>query len=170
MRIAIIQLSDLHIASADDYIVKNAVAVARSCKAVVNTCNKAVVVVTGDIIDKGKVDNYAVAKQFFDTLKTELLKEASLQSFDYVFVPGNHDLDFCLTDDIRPVILNAIKDRDVVSEDQIVNTCLAPQNKFWEFVTEMEGVDRKPCVSYSKSIELSEHCNLQYFVKNLKTV
>lgn len=166
MRMAIIQLSDLHIASADDYIVKNAVAVARSCKAVVNTCDKAVVVVTGDIIDKGKVDNYAVAKQFFDTLKTELLKEASLQSFDYVFVPGNHDLDFGLKDDIRPVILNAIKDRDVVSEEQFVNTCLAPQNKFWEFVTEMEGVDRKPCVSYSKSIELSEHCNLVFHCYN----
>lgn len=101
MKVAIIQFSDLHISSAEDFIVKNAVSVAHGCKAIVNTCDRVIVVVTGDIIDKGNVNNYNVAKLFFNTIETELKKEVALYSFDYVFVPGNHDLDFN-TKDKRP--------------------------------------------------------------------
>lgn len=115
MKVAIIQLSDLHITSADDFIVKNAAVVARSFKSIINTCNKVVVLVTGDIIDKGNVANYAHAKKFFDDVKTELLKEATLDSYDYVIVPGNHDLDFSQNDSIRPVILKEVKERDFPS-------------------------------------------------------
>ena len=82
MRIGIIQMSDLHITSADDFIVKNAAAVARSCKSIVNTCNKVVVVVSGDIIDRGKVANYSVAEKFFNDFRglQKRNKSVSLQA------------------------------------------------------------------------------------------
>lgn len=166
MKIAIVQLSDLHITSGDDFIVKNAAAVARSFKAIVNTCSKVVVVVTGDVIDRGNIDNYAYAKQFFNDLKTELLKEASLDSFDFVIVPGNHDLDFSSKDDVRPVILNSIKDRDEVGEEQFVDICLAPQKSFWQFVSEMEGHEVKPCVSYTRTIKLDDRCDIIFHCYN----
>lgn len=166
MRVAIVQLSDLHITSADDFIVKEAVAIARSFKSIVNTCNKVVVVVTGDIIDKGNVVNYAFAKKFFDDMKSELLKEAVLDSYDYVFVPGNHDVDFSLNDSVRPVILKEVKDRDSIEEKQFLDICLAPQQSFWRFVSDMEGISVLPFVSNKKVISLDEKSNLVFLCYN----
>ena len=166
MRIGIIQMSDLHIMSADDFIVKNAVTVARSCKSIVNTCNKVVVVVSGDVIDRGKVANYDVAEKFFDDFKTELLKEAVLESYDYVFVPGNHDIDFDLDKQVRPVIIEKILNRDVVEEEMFVQICLRPQEAFWKFVSKMNGSPILPCVSYSKPIVVNDRCNLIFHCYN----
>lgn len=166
MKTAIVQFSDLHITSADDYIVKNAVKVARSFKAIINTCSKVIVVVTGDVIDKGKVENYANAKQFFDSIKNELLKEATLQSFDYVFVPGNHDLDFSKESKLRPLVIKEVQDKDIIEQEEYINTCLAPQERFWEFVSEMENEERKPCVAYSKSINIDKDCNIVFHCYN----
>lgn len=166
MKTAIIQLSDLHITSAEDFIVKEAAAVARSIKAIVNTCSKVIVVVTGDVIDKGKTDNYVCAKQFFDDFKAELLKEVMLDTYEYVFVPGNHDVDFNTPDEVRPVILKEVKDRDSIEEKQFVDICLAPQQKFWEFVSAMEGQTVSPCISYSKTIALDDSMNLIFHCYN----
>ena len=166
MKVAIVQFSDLHITSADDYIVKNAATVARSFKAIVNTCSKVIIVVTGDIIDKGKVENFAFAKQFFDSIKTELYKEATLQSFDFVFVPGNHDLDFSNESQLRPLVLKEIQNKDVIEQEEYVNTCLAPQKQFWKFVSEMENEERKPCVAYTKFISLDKDCKIIFHCYN----
>jgi len=166
MKVAIIQLSDLHITSADDFIVKNSAAVARSFKSIINTCNKVVVLVTGDIIDKGNVANYAHAKKFFDNVKTELLKEATLDSYDYVIVPGNHDLDFSQNDSIRPVILKEVKERDSIEESQFIDICLAPQQRFWDFVSEMDNAKYLPCVSYKKTVSLDDGVNLIFHCYN----
>lgn len=166
MRIGIIQMSDLHITSSGDFIVKNAAAVARSCKSIVNTCNKVVVVVSGDIIDRGKVANYCVAEKFFNDFKAELQKEAALESYDYVFVPGNHDIDFSLYDPVRPVIIDTIKNRDIVEEEQFIQICLKPQEAFWNFVAKMNGIPFSPWVSYSKAISVNDRCNLIFHCYN----
>jgi len=166
MRIGIIQMSDLHISSADDFIIKNAIAIAHSCKSIINTCNKVVVVVSGDIIDKGKVANYSLAEKFFNDLKTELQKEASLDGFDYVFVPGNHDINFNIDDPVRPVIIDTIKNRDVVEEEDFIRICLKPQKDFWDFVAKLNGFPISPCVSYSKTIAVNDRCNLIFHCYN----
>lgn len=166
MRIGIVQMSDLHITSADDYIVKNAAAVARSCKSIINTCNKVVIVVSGDIIDKGVVSNYAVAEKFFDDFKSELLKEAVLESYEYVFVPGNHDIDFDLDKQVRPLVVEKIQNRDVVEEEMLVQVCLKPQEKFWDFVSKMNETPLLPCVSYTKQLQINESSNLIFHCYN----
>jgi UDP-2,3-diacylglucosamine pyrophosphatase LpxH len=152
--------------SADDYIVKNAETIAHSCKSIINTCNKVVVVVSGDIIDKGKVVNYDIAKKFFNDFKIELQKEAVLESYEYVFVPGNHDIDFTLDNQVRPVIIDKIQNRDVVEEEMFVQICLKPQEAFWEFVSEMNASLFSPCVSYPKSVVVNERCNLVFHCYN----
>lgn len=64
MKVAIIQMSDLHISSDKDYIIDNARKLARSVSSVLNTCQKVALVITGDIIDKGNVMMYQHAKRF----------------------------------------------------------------------------------------------------------
>ena len=166
MRIGIIQMSDLHITSASDYIVQNVVGVARACKSIINTCDKVVVVVTGDIIDRGQVANYAIAEQFFNSFKSELQKEAELESYDYVFVPGNHDIDFSLDRYIRPLVIEKIKNSDVVQEEEMIQVCLQPQKNFWDFASKMNSTQLLPCVSYSKRIEMSNKSNLIFHCYN----
>lgn len=166
MRLGIIQMSDLHISSADDYVIQNVVAIARSCKSIVNTCKKVVLVVSGDIVDKGMVANYAIAEQFFKSFKSELQKEAILESYDYVFVPGNHDLDFSVDNQVRPVIIEKIQKRDMVEEEAFIQICLNPQQAFWNFVSKMSDSPIMPCVSYSKQIKLNENCNLIFHCYN----
>ena len=65
MKIAIIQMSDLHITSDKDFIVQESTTLARAIASKINSCDKVVVVVTGDIIDKGNVSNYEHAKTMF---------------------------------------------------------------------------------------------------------
>lgn len=68
MKVAIIQMSDL--ASEEDYIVKEVRTLARSIVAKVNCCNKVIVVLTGDIIDKGNVSNYEYANTMLENFKS----------------------------------------------------------------------------------------------------
>lgn len=59
-------MSDLHITSSEDYNVKTVENVAHGCKSIINTCNKFEVIVSGNIIDKGKTENYSIAEKFFN--------------------------------------------------------------------------------------------------------
>ena len=118
MKVAIIQMSDLHIASEEDYIVKKARKLARSIAAKVNCCNKVIVVLTGDIIDKGNVSNYKYAKTMLENFKSEIQKEAQLESWNYIIVPGNHDLDFNMDVPYRDMAMEKVLSTGVVSRKE----------------------------------------------------
>lgn len=75
MKLAVIQMSDLHITSENDYIVKHARTLARAASQILNQCNFVVPVVTGDIVDRGNVSNYQWAKRMFEDFHDEIRKE-----------------------------------------------------------------------------------------------
>lgn len=166
MRIGIIQMSDLHISSASDFIVENVKNIVRSCKSVVNTCNKLVVVVSGDIIDKGNVGNYTIAEQFFNSFKDGLYREAKLDDFTYVLVPGNHDIDFSVNNELRSLVVDKLQKRDTVEEERFIEECLKSQEAFWNFFSRMNSELRSPCISYSKSVYVNDRCNLVFHCYN----
>ena len=130
MKVAIIQMSDLHITSDKDYIISNARKLARSVSPVLNNCQKVALVITGDIIDKGNVIMYQQAKRFLTDFKDEIQKEAKLLDWQYVIVPGNHDLDFNMRVPMRPLILKDCIGNGVVSEPEYVQEALKPQKEF----------------------------------------
>ena len=53
MKIAILQLSDIHIDSDTNFIFQHKEDFFRSCKHVINECSKLIVVITGDIAYHG---------------------------------------------------------------------------------------------------------------------
>ena len=57
------------------YIVKSSRTLARASAQILNECDKAVFVVTGDIVDKGNVSNYQWAKKMFKDFQDEIEKE-----------------------------------------------------------------------------------------------
>lgn len=52
MKIAIIQLSDIHLSSSGDWIVNRTKNFVAASKCVTNECQKVIVVIAGDILDK----------------------------------------------------------------------------------------------------------------------
>ena len=166
MKVAIIQMSDLHIASADDKIVKNAAILARSVSAIINTCQKLVVVLTGDIIDKGQTDNYAYAKQMFADFRTEVEKEATLESWEYVIVPGNHDVDFKMPSDIRNLVVEKCISTGVVDLEAYRLELLKPQEKFWKFYSDLTGATITAQISFKRTVKVNDQTNFEFHCYN----
>lgn len=63
MKIAILQLSDIHIDSDTNFIFQHKEDFFRSCKHVINECSKLIVVITGDIAYHGSQHEYNVSIQ-----------------------------------------------------------------------------------------------------------
>lgn len=165
MKLAIIQFSDLHIKSAGTYSDDFATRIAFACKEITNTCDKVAVVITGDIVDKGNINNYSIAENFLTKLKEQISREnETIKSFDYVIVPGNHDLDFSKPYKLRDRIVSPIAEDDF-DDSQTLETLLEPQNEFWKFAEKlMGGVSYK--VSYSKTINLDNDMSVIFHAYN----
>lgn len=90
--LCVVHLSDFHFRdTAPDDLNMRAKDIASS---VVNKCkaHHVLILITGDISNSGQLDEYVVAEQFFDLIKTEL--EAKSEFVVHLMVvPGNHDID-----------------------------------------------------------------------------
>lgn len=101
MKVAIIQLSDIHFSNEKDLICSRHEAFCRSCKYLINECSKVIFVISGDIANYGTEEQYNIAYQWLKECENFWKKESRiLQSFDYVIVPGNHD---CMLSDSNPI-------------------------------------------------------------------
>lgn len=90
--LCVVHLSDFHFRdTAPDDLIIRAKDIASS---VVNKCKArhVLILITGDISNSGQLDEYVVAEQFFNSIKTELeLKNEFI--IHLMIVPGNHDID-----------------------------------------------------------------------------
>lgn len=155
MKVALIHLSDLHIKSSEDFLVRNVKHFASACAPVVNACEKVIVAVTGDVVDRGQVANYAIGKDFFKELEKLIHQENAGCTFDYMFVPGNHDLDYDHdpNKNLRQAFVQWAAQKDDVNAD-VIASCLTPQTEFWKFYSEMSGEEIPACAAHEKKIIL----------------
>ena len=61
MKVALIQLSDIHFSSNRDLICSRQEAFCRSCKYLINECSKVIFVISGDIANYGTEEQYNIA-------------------------------------------------------------------------------------------------------------
>lgn len=90
--LCVVHLSDFHFwKTAPDDLIIRAKDIASS---VVNKCKSrhVLILITGDISNSGQLDEYVVAEQFFNSIKTELELKNELITH-LMIVPGNHDID-----------------------------------------------------------------------------
>lgn len=166
MKLAIIQMSDLHISSEDDFIVKNTRMLARTATQILNECDKAVFVITGDIVNKGNVANYTWAKTMLENFKIEIEKESKISNWDYVMVPGNHDLDFSMDVPFREMVVKQTLDQGVITRKEHIDEVLKPQEAFWKFYSEMTNLEYSNRISYEKTICLNQQSSLVFHCYN----
>ena len=85
MKIAILQLSDIHIDSDTNFIFQHKEDFFRSCKHVINECSKLIVVITGDIAYHGSQHEYNLAYKWLKECEKNWKSEADyLNSIEYV--------------------------------------------------------------------------------------
>lgn len=166
MKLAIVQMSDLHITSENDYIVKSSITLARASAQILNECDKAVFVVTGDIVDKGNVSNYQWAKKMFKDFQDEIEKEAKIANWDYIIVPGNHDLDFSMDVPFRNMVIKDTLEHGAISRKEFEDEALKPQDAFWKFYSELTSCEYSNRISYEKKISINQHSSLVFHCYN----
>lgn len=167
MKTAILHLSDLHISSEDDYIVANSNLISKGVRYYINECDRCIIVITGDVIDKGQITSYGIAKKFLLSLKDQLSAENNI-NVDFVVVPGNHDIDFSLPQKLRNMsVENLVKLDSLGNEnEELIESVLLPQKAFWDFYSDLIGEQISGNVSFSKSFPLNEEGNIIFHCYN----
>ena len=139
-----------------------------------------VIVTTGDIAFSGTEVQYLVAMEFLDGIRKLLSESWAGSSKDgavpihFVLVPGNHDCDFSVGGEVRPILIESVLgDTSKARVTDIVEACTGVQGSFFEFLAAMEGseeriashpdYDSRLCYEYSFS---SENSNIRFLCYN----
>jgi hypothetical protein len=135
MRLLLIQLSDLHIRSENDFVLKRAEQIAAAIKSTNYRPDLCVFVISGDIAYSGEEGQYLLALDLLALieryLKQEFLAEAELR---YVVVPGNHDCLLAGSHQVRNLVLDSPDVRRPEPPDsEIVSMCTSVQANAFQF-------------------------------------
>jgi len=168
MKIAIIQLSDIHFSSEKDWIVSKAKHFIAASKGVVNECQKVVFVISGDVANTGQVKEYQAFLKFLRTLEAGLRVENDLLgNFEYIVVPGNHD---CYLPEgenaVRNALIPTVRDKDEIDEVEILNVFLSAQKNYWDFYNQITGDASAPFVSKSRIVSVDDGFSLEFHMYN----
>lgn len=144
MSAIIIHLSDIHIKSDKDPILKRAPEIARATFAALPNASAVLIVVSGDIAFSGQKDEYDAALTFFEHLRTEIQREQSVP-VHFIPCPGNHDCDFSKDDSTRKIVLGAIQTKGGAGVDEsVIETCVRVQEEYFSFEKKITvGIERQ---------------------------
>ena len=167
MKVAIIQISDIHLSGARDFIVSRLKLVAKSAKAITDSCDKIIVAVAGDIANKGKKEEYDAAYSFFKQLEKELVQNNdNVTGVEYVLAPGNHDCSLSEDEPVRDALIaSVLKNTEQVS-DEISTILLQPQDNYWNFYKELTGREAKNRISHEVRFNIDEDHAITFLCYN----
>ena len=133
-KLLIIHLSDIHISSADDAILKRPKDLARAAFSQLPQVDKVLIAISGDIAWSGKSAQYELAANFIDEFTSALQNEAQHLSIDVVVCPGNHDVDFSEHDEVREAVLTKVRSSGAKDVSQkLIDAATAAQENFFTF-------------------------------------
>ncbi len=133
MEIGIIHLTDLHITK-DTNLSDKINSLCQAIKNDLSAINKRYLVISGDITNIGRKEEYENAEKIILKIKTEL------QISKIIVVPGNHDCNFDNDTQLRRNTIST-PDYDVLGEDgSIISTSLGVQKDFWEFYIKLNNL------------------------------
>lgn len=129
MNIGIIHLTDLHLSSSLNIKINDII---KAVRPDFNNIELIFIVISGDIVDRGK--GFASAESVLKQLRLGLERFFTNKPIRFVIVPGNHDCVFDKESQLRNfVIENIHKSEFSKGDNSIINTCLEVQNDFWNF-------------------------------------
>ncbi len=139
MTAVVLHLSDIHIKSDSDPILKKGKDIAACVFSSLPCASHVFIAVSGDIAFSGKEQQYAYANHFFKDIENTIRAECSCP-VSFIVVPGNHDCDFEKNTGVREIVVNSLEQQDSPQVDAaIVETCTSIQNNFFQFRNELEN-------------------------------
>lgn len=94
MRIMILHLSDMHFCGEVSFSEKNIQSIIRALNRSSSGIEHVLVIISGDLAYSGKKKQYDQVKIFLDSLEVSLRNRYAMKQFDFILVPGNHDVDY----------------------------------------------------------------------------
>jgi hypothetical protein len=137
MTAVVLHLSDIHIRSSKDLILKRAKSIAACTYAHLPEATHAFIVISGDIAYDGTTEQYELAEAFLNEIAADMGNQKK-RPMHFVMCPGNHDCDFSLNTQVRQLTLEALatKEGDAIDES-VVGACTAVQKPFFEFARKL---------------------------------
>ena len=146
MKIAFIHLSDIHIGSKRDY---DRLSFDRRMDflndQIMANIDDVILLITGDIANDGKYDNYKIFGKIIDSLKSEV-KERFNIDLKTIAVPGNHDLEFTKEE------LEALKETKTYDLDYDLDYP-REKNRQQQYINFCNSYSI-PCVDYVKNYQI----------------
>lgn len=171
MKVALLQLSDIHLKSNNDLVIKQQEHFYRSCKSLINECTKLIVIITGDVAFSGSQEEYEIAYNWLKECEASWKKEAQfLNSIEYVIVPGNHDCNFSTPSDIRDLTINAVSKQDSIDSKEFCQACLSVQTNFWTFYGKLREENLSPRISWKHEVLLKQNLAIEFNCYNTATL
>lgn len=141
MTAVVLHLSDIHIDCDTDPILTMAEDVARCAFASLPSASHVFVVVSGDIANSGKAEQYLLAELFLKEVKSCLAREKEVP-ISFILAPGNHDCDFEKDTGTRKAVIRSMEGvgSDHV-DDSMVETCTSIQEGFFTFSKKLQSLN-----------------------------
>lgn len=138
MQVVLLHLSDIHIKTSNDPILKKGKDIAASIYSSLPSASHVFIVISGDVAFSGENFQYDLATDFLKEIQAEIQKETS-NPVSFVVTPGNHDCDFGLNTGARKILVKSIEGSDSLEIDSsIIDTCTSIQKSFFEFRKTLE--------------------------------
>ncbi|MHB9102250.1 MAG: metallophosphoesterase family protein [Sulfuricella sp.] len=145
MKLLLVHLSDIHIKSDGDFILKRADQISRALTNLEDGIEGCIVVLTGDVAYSGQPGEYALAERFLIQLRACLIKTVGVADVPIVIVPGNHDCDFSTENQVRDILIGTVTKGAVTKgavtkiSDELVRQSILVQSHYWQFVSRIKG-------------------------------
>jgi len=101
MNVGILHLSDIHIENAKDWICDKGEKIAKAVLGTWQPLDIIFIVVSGDVANKGRPDQYKVAHDFLVSIKNYIHHQQANVEVVFIVAPGNHDCDFPEDGDLK---------------------------------------------------------------------
>ena len=135
----LIHLTDAHIVAADSVVVPRANSIAAAALSEVMEIDAIHLVFSGDMVQSGQPEEYALLDRFISDLKAEISRLRPTVPIHHINAPGNHDCDFRGDQTLREMVLrSALQDQESIN-DVVGDTLRAPQASYQEYVERWAG-------------------------------
>lgn len=139
MTAVLLHLSDIHIKTAKDPVLRRGADIAACLYSVLPEASHIFLVISGDVAFSGEKEQYELAANFLHQIESTLRIETSVP-ITFIVAPGNHDCDFSLDSGARKLLVKAMEESNPISVDEsIIDTCTSIQKPFFEFRTALEN-------------------------------
>ncbi len=126
MEIGLIHITDLHLEDTTN-ITDRIFSLCAVINNDLSVVNKRYLIITGDIVNHGRAEQYAKANEIFK----RILNDCKIDKI--IMVPGNHDCNFNYDNQIRKNIIKNIDYNTLGNDGSVIAQAIEVQKDFWNF-------------------------------------